>query len=70
MFLLTFPISVPLWLLLIVVMAMGIAVAKGVEPLMTFWSAPPQRRRRDSYYGYGRSRHRPTMIHLTERDAA
>ncbi len=67
-FLLTLPLSVPLWLASVVVLATVLSVRSFWQPLVTFWNAPPTRNR-DPYYGYVK-RKRPRVISISDREAA
>jgi hypothetical protein len=73
LFLLAFPIAIPLWLASIVLLAIAAAIAAILRPVQEFWTAPPKRMPHDwSYYGYGygRSSKPDKLIPLKERDAA
>ena len=48
---LTFPVSVPLWLAGIVAMAVALTLRGWWRPIVRFWSSPPKRKRR-YYYRY------------------
>lgn len=53
LFLLTMPVSIPLWLGAFAALAIIVCAQKLAAPLGTFWSAPPKRIRSFETYGYG-----------------
>lgn len=51
----TFPVSIPLWILSVAMLG-SVALAASVrEPIVSFWNAPPKRRV-GGYYNYGASK--------------
>ena len=56
LFVLTFPVALPSWLLLVVVLSTVIYLRDVIRPIVNFWNAPPKRRRY-SYSPYGVRRH-------------
>jgi hypothetical protein len=68
MFLLTLPLSVPLWLLAVIMVGIRGAMKEAYRPIRAFWSAPP--RRHNDYYGYGHHHHRSKVVPIEKRDAA
>ena len=67
-FLITAPLSFPLYLLLLAAMLALILVRAVVEPIAAFWSAPPEKLRSDYYYGYERRRKRRRLTDLEVQD--
>ena len=55
-FVLTLPISVPVWLLAMVGIGIGKATQELFTPLANFWSAPPEKLRNYGNYSYSRPR--------------
>jgi len=53
LFLLTLPVSLPLWLSALVAVGMLACLRKLVKPVVNFWNEPPKHRA--GYYGYGYS---------------
>lgn len=51
-----FPVTIPVWLLLVVVLSTIVYLHDSIRPIVNFWNAPPKRRRY-SYSPYGVRRH-------------
>ena len=56
LFLITFPVALPAWILLIAVLSTVISLLDAIRPIVNFWNAPPKRLRY-SYSPYGVRRH-------------
>lgn len=71
LFLLTFPISVPVWCALSILVLLGRGFHILVQPIVYFWTAPPKKRRR-AYYGYrGKGIEKPArVVRIHDREAA
>ena len=65
-FLMLAPISIPVWIALVLVAEFGVMAGFVFEPLRAFWNDPP-RRSRDSYHEYGYSRDKSAMAEETAR---
>lgn len=63
-FILTLPVSVPLWILVLFGAEIRRGLKQACRPLVSFWSGPPQRPRRSSYWSYGHK-----TLRLTHQDA-
>ena len=72
LFLLTLPLSLPLWLLALVALGAVFAARAVFRPVVTFWNAPPKRGRYNYYGGYGDSgrARRDNVVPLPARQAA
>jgi hypothetical protein len=70
-FLLTLPVSLPLWLAFVVLLGALFPARKLGKVVSHFWSAPP-RPPRAGYYGYGRRGKHQSLRHirLAENDIA
>jgi hypothetical protein len=70
-FLLTLPISLPVWIVLCILMVVARGLAMLAQPIVYFWTAPPKRRKH-GYYGV--RPHRPAksarIIKIHDREAA
>ena len=51
-FVLTLPVSVPVWLLAMAGIVVGKVSLGAVRPLASFWNAPPEKLPRSRYYSY------------------
>jgi len=65
LFLLTLPISVPLWFALVAALGIGICLRDLTGPLVKFWNAPPKRMGGDPYM-FDRSREGGRFIDIGE----
>jgi hypothetical protein len=73
LFVVAFPVTLPVWLLLIFAANLALSFVHALDPIGRFWNAPP---RRFSSYGYGEYRSRAgtgakvVELPLPEKDAA
>ena len=56
MFVLTLPVSLPIWIGLVLITFLMLSVLSAIKPLRAFWSDPPAPRRSYHYYGSHRVR--------------
>ena len=56
MFVLTLPVSLPIWIGLVLIAFLMLSVLSAIKPLRAFWSDPPTQRRSYHYYGSHRIR--------------
>jgi hypothetical protein len=71
LFVVAFPITVPVWLLIIVLANLVLGCVEAWEPIARFWNAPPKRFSSYSYGDYrGRSTGKVVELPLPEKDAA
>lgn len=67
-FLIALPLSFPLYLLLLAALLVLLVMRAIVDPVVEFWSAPPEKLRNDYYYSYERRRKRRRQTDLEIQD--
>ncbi len=67
-FLITLPLSLPLYLLLLVTMVVVMLIRAIVAPIAEFWNAPPEKLRSSYYYGYERRQKRRRLTDQRKRE--
>ena len=74
-FVLTFPVAAPLWILMLAASHLWLLSSEVFAPIGRFWNAPPKRLDMQGYYNYpSRSRRSKKVVELDDvrkqRDAA
>ena len=66
-FVVTFPISIPLWAVTVLGLGLLVGIREAFEPLAGFWSDPPKRLPNSNYQSYGSRSNRDKVVPLPGR---